>query len=272
MIGFIGAGNMGSAILHGILAAKIASPSDIYFSRTNETAGRELAQKTGTSFIRSNRKLIEAVGSGIVILGVKPAVMPSVLKEIREPAAKAGTTLVSLAAGTTLASITSYLDAGQPVVRAMPNVCARIGLGVTALCSHHAVSSTQFEEVRAIFNAVGTAIELEEKDFSAFTAIAGSSPAWTFQYIDSLARGALAAGMHKDDALRAAAGAVLGAAQLVLDSLESDIRPQALIDTVTSPGGTTIAGLIAAEEEGFSRATLAAVAACIDRDQEIADA
>lgn len=271
MIGFIGVGNMGGAILHGILTAGIASPHEIYFSRTDEAAGIELAQKTGTSFIQSNRELIETVGAGIVILGVKPAVVSKVLEEIRESAAKAGTILVSLAAGTPLASIVQYLDTNQPIVRAMPNVCARIGLGVTALCPHHTVTPEQFADVRRLFDAIGTTLELKEKDFSAFTAIAGSSPAWTFQYIDSLARGALVAGMHKDDALRAAAGAVLGAAQLALDSLESGVRPQALIDTVTSPGGTTIAGLIAAEEEGFSCAAVAAVAACIARDREIAN-
>ena len=270
MIGFIGAGNMGGAILRGVLASGIARPQEVCFSRTNEAAGVKLAQETGASFISSNSELIESVGTGIVILAVKPAIVPSVLAEIRKPAAEAGTVFVSLAAGTPLELLEEHLAAHQPLVRAMPNVPARIGAGVTALCPNRSVTAAHYAEVCRLFDAVGTTLELAEKDFSAFTAVAGSSPAWTFQYIDSLARGALAAGMSKEAALRAAAGAVMGAAQLALDSLADGVRPQALIDTVTSPGGTTIAGLIAAEREGFSNAAVAAVTACIARDQQIA--
>lgn len=269
MIGFIGAGSMGSALLRGVLSAGTTAADTILFSRKNAEAGKALARELGVHFVSSNTELVRAVGAGIVVIAVKPHQIGAVLDEISAAAANAGTVIVSVAAGTNLAALQSHLNSAQPIVRAMPNVASSIGMGMTAMARVSSVSGAQFDAVCDLFKAAGGVIELPEQQFSAFTAIAGSSPAWTFQYIDALSRGALANGMSKADSLRCAAQAVLGAAQLVLDGLDQNVRPQALIDTVTSPGGTTVAGLIAAENSGFTNATIAAVQACIARDQEM---
>ena len=270
MIGFIGTGAMGSAIMRGVISAGLVAASDVVCSDHDAAAAKALSEELGVRAVASNAEVVTAVGAGVTILAVKPPVVASVLAEIREAAAAAGTVIASIATGTPIAALAAGLEPSQPIVRVMPNVAAQVGAGVAALCPGAGVTAAQLGAVRAVFEAVGIALEVPEKDFSAFAAIAGCSPAWTFAYIDALSRGALAAGMRKDDSLRIAAQAVLGSAQLALQALDSSIRPQALIDTVTSPGGTTIAGLIAAEREGFSNATVAAVTAAIARDQEIA--
>ncbi|WP_353066369.1 pyrroline-5-carboxylate reductase family protein [Arcanobacterium hippocoleae] len=150
----------------------------------------------------------------------------------------------------------------------MPNVASAIGKGMTALCANDFVTAAQFAKIQEVFAAVGAVSVIAEKDFPAFSAIAGCSPAWTFAYIDALSRAALAAGMTKAESVRVAAQAVAGAAQLALASLP-EIRPQALIDTVTSPGGTTVAGLIEMEQAGFSNAVINGVRAAIARDAQL---
>ncbi|MDD7465227.1 MAG: pyrroline-5-carboxylate reductase [Actinomycetaceae bacterium] len=269
MIGFIGAGSMGSAIMKGAITSEAVPANQIFFSRRNADAGYAQADQIGAHFKTRNSDVVSAVGAGVVVLAVKPQRIGAVLDEIRDAARDAGSTIVSIAAGIPISALESHLHPGQAIVRAMPNVAAKIGVGMTALARGTTISDDQFTAVERLFAAVGEVIELPEKQFSAFTAIAGSAPAWTFQYIDSLSRGALADGMSKADSLRCAAQGVLGAAQLALTELDAGVHPQALIDTVTSPGGTTIAGLIAAERNGFSNATLAAVRACIDRDREL---
>ncbi|MCI6574369.1 MAG: pyrroline-5-carboxylate reductase [Arcanobacterium sp.] len=271
MIGFIGAGSMGEAIIDGVLASELVPADQIVFSRRDADAGRAQATALGAHFHHTNTDVISAVGAGVVVLAVKPCTLGIVLDEIKDAAHDAGSIIISIAAGIPIDTIASHLHSDQAIVRAMPNVAARIRMGMTALSRSQSVSDAQFAAVEQLFSAVGAVIELPESQFSAFTAIAGSAPAWTFQYIDSLSRGALADGVSKVDSLRCAAQGVLGAAQLALDALDHGVRPQALIDTVTSPGGTTIAGLIAAEQSGFSTATVAAVRACIARDRELAD-
>ena len=272
MIGFIGTGAMGSAIMRGVISAGLVPAHEVVCSDHNAAASAALAAELGVQAVATNEDVVTAVADGVVILAVKPNVVASVLAEIRDGAAAAGSVIASIATGTPIATLAAGLAPSQPIVRIMPNVAAQVGAGVAALCPSDAVTAEQLAAVRAIFEAVGIALEIPEKDFSAFAAIAGCSPAWTFQYIDSLSRGALAAGMRKEETLRIAAQAVLGSAQLALQALDSGTRPQALIDTVTSPGGTTIAGLIAAEKAGFSNAAVAAVTAAIARDREIAGA
>lgn len=296
-LGFIGAGAMGAAIMRGVLSSGLARREEIAFSESSKEKGEALAQELGVRFASSNAQLVQDLGTKeehtsisdaggdgagasvcsrasacdeprpIVILAVKPNMIASVCETIRDAAQQTGAIIVSIAAGTPLASLESHFAAHQPIVRVMPNVAAQIQAGIAALCANHSASPADLSAVQSVFSAVGQTLIIEEKDFSAFTAIAGSSPAWTFQYIDSLARGALAAGMKKDDALHAAIHAVLGSAQLALHALDRGTKPQELIDTVTSPGGTTIAGLIAAEQAGFSVSTVTAVQACIARDR-----
>lgn len=269
MLGFIGAGSMGSAVMRGVLQAGLYSPEEILFTRASSEKAAKLSAEIGVASAESNSALIRALGpGGIVILGVKPHQVQKVLAEISEDARKLQTLIVSVAGGTPLEKLGEPLDQTQAVVRTMPNVNSAIRMGMTALCPNSNVSSEQLAKVEQIFQAVGETVVIKEADFGAFSAIAGCSPAWTFTFIDALSRGALAAGLSKEAAVKIAAQAVAGSAMSVLNSLP-EVRPQALVDSVTSPGGTTIAGLIAAERAGFSNSVVTAVEAAIARDGEI---
>ncbi|MEW6869309.1 pyrroline-5-carboxylate reductase [Trueperella pyogenes] len=263
MLGFIGTGNMGGAILRGVLAAGM-SPANVVFTRKNAEAGRAQAAQTGTRFLPTAAEVYDA--ADVVIVAVKPIAMASALEDLGKQSH--GQVIVSVAAGLSLATLAAHSPARSPIVRVMPNVNSQIGAGMSALCANELVAEEQLTAVEEIFATVGLTTRIPEKDFAAFSAIAGCSPAWTYTYIDALARGGLAAGLNLEQARQIAAQAVLGSAQLVLDR-QGTLTPSQLRDQVTSPGGTTIAGLIAMEAAGFTPAVVDAVNAAIARDAEI---
>lgn len=267
-VGFIGSGNMATAIVRGMVAGAFLSPEEILVFDPNADKREALAGELGVRAVGSNEALIEA--SDVVVLAVKPQVLPEVVTSLAAQLTDRRRVVVSIAAGTTLAKLESLLAvdgaAPVPVVRVMPNVNAMIGAGMAAVCGNGAASAEDVAFVVAMFSAVGQAIELPEAQFSTYTAIAGSSPAFAYLFIDSLARAAVAAGMGKDLATRIAAQTVLGSAKMVLESEKS---PWDLIDTVCSPGGTTVAGLLALEDRGFLATVAHGVAATIARDQEM---
>jgi pyrroline-5-carboxylate reductase len=174
--------------------------------------------------------------------------------------------VVSIAAGVTSHHLDGWLGPNVPVVRVMPNINVTVGQGMAAVAGNSVATDSQIKSVVQLFAAVGKATVLEERLFPAFTAVAGSSPAWVFLFIDALARGGLAAGMTKQEAREAATQAVLGSAALLQQTGE---HPWQLIDKVSSPGGTTVAGMNVLEDRGFSAAVVAAVAATIKREAEL---
>ena len=266
-IGFIGAGTMASAIVAGIVGRGVVAAEDVVVHDPNRAAADALAARHGVRVAGSNEALVDAVGT--VVLAIKPQVFDVVLPPLAPALAENGTLVVSIAAGTSLARIAALLGEHgptQPVVRVMPNVNAQIGAGMAAVAGNDAASDAQVASVVELFRAVGDAIELPEPSFSTFTAIAGSAPAYAFLFIDALARGALKAGMPKALATRIAAQTVLGSARTVLETGE---HPWSLVDTVCSPGGTTIAGLMALEDGGFVSTVVDSVSATIERDREL---
>lgn len=270
MLGFIGAGSMSGAIIRGGIARGAIDPSETLFYRRDDESATAFSAETGLRRAASNRDLVAQLNAGdIVVIGVKPYAVPEILQEIAAPARERGNVIVSVAAGTTIESMARILPSEQPIVRTMPNVNAQIGMSMTALCPNEYVTSAQLQLVQNLFTAIGETVLIEEKDFATFSAIAGCSPAWTFTYIDALSRGALAQGMPKKEAVRIAAQAVLGSAQLVLNKLDST-TPANLVDTVTSPGGTTIAGLVAMENAGFTNSVIAGINGAVQRDKELA--
>ncbi|VEI12710.1 Pyrroline-5-carboxylate reductase [Trueperella bialowiezensis] len=259
---------MNSAIARGVLRGGV-DPDRVVVTDVDADFGKERANELGVRFVAGNKAFAESVDDGgIIVVGVKPHQIAPVLNEIS--GACAGKTVVSIAAGVPLSTLEDALPEGTAAVRVMPNVNAQIGAGMSALCANSATSSEQLAAVREVFDAVGLTTVLAEKDMAAFSAIASASPAWTYTYIDALARGALAEGITLPEARRIAAQAVLGSAQLVLDSLGTH-TPAELRDQVTSPGGTTIAGLIAMEDAGFTPAVVAGVKAAVARDHEVAN-
>ena len=263
-IGFIGAGNMAGAIIKGIVAQKFANVSDIFCYDALEEKLTAFVAETNINASASNEALVKA--SDIVVLAVKPNVLDALLPQLRSGLSDQKPLLVSIAAGTSLEKLQALTSPDLAIVRVMPNVNATIGAGVAAVCGNSNVTREQVQLVLELFRAVGTAMELPEKDFSTFTAIAGSSPAYAFLFIDALSRGAVKNGLPKDMATRIAAQAVLGSAKMILESGES---PWNLIDKVCSPGGTTIAGLMALEEGSFLSTVVKSVDATIQKDLDL---
>lgn len=264
--GFIGAGNMAGAIVRGTVQAG-TDPADVVVADPDPRATARLAQELGIKVATSNRDVVESCD--FVVLAVKPQVLAPVLADLRAELAAARPAVVSIAAGQTVAHIEAMLPAGTPLVRVMPNVNAMIGEGMAAVCPGSRASAEHVAEVVGLMGTVGQVVELPEKDFPAFQALAACGPAFVFTFIEALARGGLKNGLPKAVAVRVAAQMVLGSARLVLERGEEGVTPAALTDMVTSPAGTTIAGLVAAEERGFSPAVIAAVEAAIRRDREL---
>lgn len=277
--GFIGAGNMAGAIVRGAVAAGIGAPGSddaIMVTSAHDGAAR-LARATGTSHAASASEL--AAASDVVVLAVKPHVVPEVLDEVR-PALEAASPaerplLVSIAAGLTLARLEEMVPAGTAVVRTMPNMAAAVGESMTALTAGTHATEEHVALTERLMGAVGRTVRLKEKDFSAFIGLAGSSPAFVFTFIDALARAGVLGGIPKTQAIEIVTQAVLGSAATV--QAEAATRaagqggrtPADLVDAVCSPGGTTVAGVVAMEKAGFSTAVIEAFRATVARDREM---
>ena len=266
-IGCICVGNMAGAIVRGILANGFASADDIGAHDKDEAKLRAFADDTGINVLSSNQEVV--LRSEAILLAVKPNDLPALLSSIGSEILAKKPLLLSIATGTSLALIGEWLgdDAGTvPVVRVIPNVNVQVGAGLAGYCPNQAVSEEQTAWAEAFFSSIGLAIRIDEDKFSVFQAVGCASPAWTFLFIQGLALGGVKKGLSKQQATLAAAQSVMGSAKLVL---ESGRHPAALVDTVCSPGGTTIVGVSTLEEGGFSGMLIKAVENCHDRDQEI---
>ena len=265
-IGFIGAGAMVSAIVRGAVAAG-QDGSRFLFTDAHGVHAPALAAEVGGEVAHSNGSLAHQVD--VLVLGVKPHAQRQVIEKIahivRE---RPEMCVVSLAAGRTLDAILADFGAAVPLIRVMPNVNAQIGESMSGICAANA-SEEQIAAVKTLMNSVGRSVRIAEKDFPVFSALAGCAPAWIFQIIDSLARAGVKHGLPKATAVEIAAQTVAGSADLVLDATRRGLLPAHLIDQVTSPGGTTIAGLLAAEERGLSTSLVTAVDAAVARDAEL---
>ena len=270
--GFIGAGNMAGAIVRGAIAAG-TDPASIWLTSAHDSAAR-LAEKTGARHEPDAEAL--AAACDVVVLAVKPRVIPAVAARIFDAVAAARPLIVSIAAGIDLARLESLLPEGARVVRAMPNMAAGVGQSMTALAAGAAAGESDLAAARALMDAVGRTMVIAEEDFPTFVGLAGSSPAFVFTFIDSLARAGVLGGIPKAQAVEIAAQAVLGSARAV--QVEAAARadggagrtPADLVDAVCSPGGTTVAGLVAMERAGFSSAVIEAVRAVVAADRELA--
>lgn len=265
MIGFIGSGNMAAAIVRGIVTSEDEAAQAILLSSATGVSARALAEETGAEALTegdANLELVRRAGPGaLIMLAVKPYQFAQVLAPLREELAAQSSVLVSLAAGLDLADLAAMVSPSQPIIRAMPNVNARVGAGVTALCANEATTEEQRAEAERVFTAVGEIFWLAERVFPAYTAIAGSAPAWAGLFVEALARGAVSKGLPKQQAVEIAAAMLLGSARTLL---ETSTTPTGLADLVSSPGGSTVAGTIELEAGGFTPAVVRAVRATAD--------
>ena len=261
--GFVGLGNMAMAIIKGMIASSEYLPEKILGYTPHSRERRATAAGMGVRVCDSLAAVAEAE---VLVLAVKPQVMPTVLDELRAPGL-AGKLVISVAAGRNLAFLRDGLGADVAIARVMPNINAKVGAATSAFAVNGRCSESQKIAVQALFSTVGTVSELPEEHFPIFTAVAGSSPAFTYMYIDALARAAVRGGIPRDKALEIAASSVYGSARMVLESRE---HPFALIDQVSSPGGTTVEGLCVLQGHGFESAVHKAVAAAAQKDKDLA--
>ncbi len=262
-IGFIGAGKMGGAIIKGILRAGLVDRSRIAASDPVESLGKALVEETGIRFMQDNAGLVQA--SDIVILAVKPQVMDGVLRELA--GAVPGETLwVSIAAGVPIHRIESLLPEGARVVRVMPNTPCLVGQAASAYSGGRWARSEDLHKVDEILSSVGLAVAVEEHHLDAVTALSGSGPAYVFLFIESLIAGGVQMGLSRDVAHNLALQTVHGAAVMArgAEGHLADLR-----DAVTSPAGTTAAGLLALEQGGFRATVMEAVIEAAERSQAL---
>ncbi len=262
-IAFLGGGNMAEALIRGLLEQKRYGPADICVSDISGDRLAFLRDTYGVNTAPANRDA--AADADVVVLAVKPHQINAVVKECA--AELTGRLVVSIAAGV---SLEAMLATGVKArfVRVMPNTPALIGAGVSALCGAADVSPEDMTLVRDIFSAVGRAVDLPaESLMDAVTGLSGSGPAYVFLFIEALADGGVKAGLPRPLALELAAQTVAGAARLVA---ESGKHPGELKDMVTSPAGTTIAGVHTLEKHAFRGAVTSAVEAAAQRSRELA--
>ena len=264
-IGFIGLGNMSGAIIKGLRRKEAFSDTVIYGFDRNENKRDDFREHCGVAVLGSAQEV--AKNAGILVLGIKPQGLDALLEGIRENL-NPDQLVVSLAAGKTLDYYAQKLGEGMPVVQSMPNINAKAGASCTALCGNSRVSVDMMGQAEAIFAAIGSVTQLPEEKLSAFTAIAGAGPAFAYLFIDALATAGIKAGLPRRLAQQAACEMVEGSARLVAHGGE---HPRALIDQVTSPGGTTIEGMHKLAELGFEHAVHEAVRAVIDKNQRMKD-
>ena len=260
-IGIIGAGNMASALAGGLISSKIIKPEELSISDKN-TDNLEKWKKNNAFTTSDNVDVVRR--SFVVILAVKPNILPIVLEEIK--CFSENKIFISIAAGITIESIENILGDSVKILRAMPNTPAKVNCGMTVIAPNKRMSDADVELAQGILSAVGEVIVLEEKHINAATALHGSSPAYVYMLIDAMADGGVKHGIPKNIALRLAAKAVEGAAKMVLETEE---HPQILKDAVCSPGGTTIAAVCELEKEGFQSAVTQAIDACVNKANEI---
>lgn len=261
-IGFIGCGNMASAMIGGILKSGLAGHEDIMASAKSEKT-REKIRGDLKLLCGSNAEV--ASFADILFFAVKPQFYEEVILKVRDVIRK-DAIVVTIAPGKTLEWLGGLLGSGRKIVRTMPNTPAMVGEGMTAVCPNPNVTGKDLDTVMAILQSFGKAEIIPEKLIDVATAVSGSSPAYIFLVIEAMADGAVADGMPRDKAYKFAAQAVLGSAKMVL---EAGKHPGELKDMVCSPGGTTMEAVRVLEEKGLRSALIEAEKACVKKSREM---
>lgn len=265
-VGFIGSGNMGEALIRGLITSGSAAPENMICSDVRENRLEFLKKKFGIRTTTSNTEVVSV--SDIIVYAVKPQLMAEVLKETAD-GLDMSKLIISIAAGVPLAAIESCLDKPLRLIRVMPNVAVSVGEGAAAVASGKNATEEDIQLAMEIFNAVGKSIFLKENYLlDAVTGLSGSGPAYIFLIVDALADAGVKMGLSRDEALLLSSQTVLGAAKMLL---ETNTHPGQLKDMVTSPGGTAIAGLHTLEKGGLRTTLINAVEAATNRSMELGE-
>jgi len=261
-IGFIGGGNMAEAIVKGLLAGGVPAV-DITVAEPVAKRREYLGSAYGVKAVDDNGSVVKP--ADIVILAVKPQVSAAALRSLPEDS-RAGKLFISIMAGVSTQSIENALAKGARVIRVMPNTPALVLQAASAIAAGSSATADDMDLALEIFNLLGTACTVEEKLLDAVTGLSGSGPAYVFTFIEALSDAGVKNGLPRDKATLLAAQTVLGSARMVLETAE---HTGVLRDRVTSPGGTTIAGLHALEQAAFRGAIMNAVDMATKRSEEL---
>lgn len=255
-IGFIGCGNMGRAMMGGIIDSAIVKAEDIYVADLFVPSLEKAKEDYGVNTTSNNKEVAGKVD--VLFLSVKPNILSSVAKEIKD-VIKKDAIIISIIAGKTIGDLEECFGNKFKIVRTMPNTPALVGEGMSAICPNKNIVQEEIELVTKIFSSFGKVETLPESLINAFVSVSGSSPAYIFMLIEAMADAAVRDGMPRDKAYKIAAQAVLGSAKMVL---ETGKHPGQLKDMVCSPAGTTIEAVTVLEEEGFRNSIMKAMSAC----------
>ncbi|GAA5127609.1 pyrroline-5-carboxylate reductase [Luteolibacter yonseiensis] len=255
---------MGTALIQGAIRAGVVASGDVYGCDPYYKSRENFAAVTGAHVSADIAEIASA--SDVLLLCTKPNDVAAALATVAEKSSGQPKLVISIAAGVTLAALESAAPENFRVIRTMPNTPALVGHGAAGYCLGSRATGADAKTAESLLGAVGLAVQVPERLMDAVTGLSGSGPAYIYMVIDALADGGVRAGIPRADAVRLAAQTVIGAASMVLETGE---HPAVLKDMVTSPGGTTIAGVAALEKHGLRNALIEAVTAATLRATEL---
>lgn len=262
-IGFVGAGRMATALARGFLQQGILTPQQLLACDVSAEARENFRLNTQTACETQTEPVIQQ--ADLLFVAVKPQVLEEVAPQIAQEA-REGQVVISILAGVPLSRLYALLGRNRKIVRVMPNTPCLVGAGATAMtCGDHVTPEEQ-EWVRKLLATVGICLDVPERLMDAVTGLSGSGPAFVFQILEAMSDGGVLMGLPRETATTLAAQTLLGSAQMYL---ETQTHPGALKDAVTSPGGTTIAGIAALEKGGLRSSLIEAITAATQRSQEL---
>lgn len=263
-VGLIGSGNVASSIVGGLVKRFPSMNKNIFVSDRASSKTDSLRNTFNVNVSASNFDLVKSCD--IVLLCVKPNVLPAVLKEIKDFVTNSHL-IISVAAGITTDFIQSFFPNPVKIIRTMPNIAVSVGEGMTAICPNPLVSEKELEYAIQIFGSVGKVDVIEEDHLDTVTSISGSSPGFISVFIEALADGAVLQGMPRDKAYKYAAQAMLGTAKIIL---EKGLHPAEVKDMVCSPGGTTIEAVYSMEKNNFRSVVIETMNVCTMKAKALA--
>ena len=260
-IAFIGSGNMGKAIIGGIINSQLTAASNLHVFDIDANKCREMEHQFAIKVTSSAEEA--AAVADILFIAVKPNIIPGLLPQLK-PHLKPGCIVISIAAGVTLATLEQGLSGDHKIVRVMPNTPALVNCGMSSITPNANITPAELESVLAIFKSFGEAEVVSEYLIHSVVAVSGSAPAYAFMFIEAMADAAVLGGMPRAQAYKFAAQTLLGSAKMVL---ETGKHPGELKDMVCSPGGTTIEAVKVLEEQGFRAAVINAMQRCMEKSE-----
>lgn len=255
-LGFIGTGNMASAIMGGIIKNQIIPANEIIGADVMEAGRKRVKEQFGIQVTADNHEVVK--NSDVVILSVKPQFYAEVIAEIKDDV-REDQIIITIAPGKTLAWLKEQFGKNVKIVRTMPNTPALVGEGMTAACPNEFITEEEITYVRTLLESFGRVEIIPERLMDVVVSVSGSSPAYVFMFIEAMADAAVSGGMPRAQAYQFAAQAVLGSAKMVL---ETGKHPGELKDMVCSPAGTTIEAVRVLEEKGFRSSVIEAMKTC----------